>query len=300
MLVCLTVLLLMLISEHQSVLVGARCGLMLWYRDVLPLLLPFMLLSNLFVLELQKRKIKRGCAVCILLLLGLLCGYPLGAKTAADFTQEHLISRRHATILLPLVNNVSPMFLSGYICHIILQDHLPFWQILLLLYLPCILLTAGILLLTDKHDRKRAKPNVLQALRYKQGQVTHPCASSADTAPDSILLASVIQITCVGLYIMICSILFHLICDTAVLPASVTDVFCGLLEVTQGSARLAASGFPERIRIALILACTSFGGISALLQTVHVTRKSGLSMCYYVFLKLMSGGLSGVCTYFLL
>lgn len=56
MIFCLIVFLLTLIGKNQVVVTGARAGLMLWFHDVLPLLLPFMLLSNLFVLKIRTKK----------------------------------------------------------------------------------------------------------------------------------------------------------------------------------------------------------------------------------------------------
>ena len=136
MLFCLIIFLLTLIGENQVVVTGARAGLMLWFHDVLPLLLPFMLLSNLFVLKIRTKKTGAAYAIPVLFLLGLLCGYPLGAKMASDFTKEGYIKPSTATILLPLCNNISPMFLSGYIGHTVLQDRFPFWFLLVVLYVP--------------------------------------------------------------------------------------------------------------------------------------------------------------------
>lgn len=85
-------------------------------------------------------------AIPVLFLLGLLCGYPLGAKMASDFTKEGYIKPSTATILLPLCNNISPMFLSGYIGHTVLQDRFPFWFLLVVLYVPYVLVTSIVFL----------------------------------------------------------------------------------------------------------------------------------------------------------
>ena len=106
--------------------------------------------------------------------------------------------------------------------------------------------------------------------------------------------------TYVGLYIMICSILFALVCAIPGLPQDVSTVLCGILEITQGSTVLAASAFPLASKTALILACTSFGGISAFLQTLQVTKKSGLSMIYYFVVKCICGCMTGFAMYLLL
>ena len=291
MLFCLIIFLLTLIGENQVVVSGARAGLMLWFHDVLPLLLPFMLLSNLFVLKIRTKKTGAAYAIPVLFLLGLLCGYPLGAKMASDFTKEGYIKSSTAAILLPLCNNISPMFLSGYIGHIVLQDQFPFWFLLAVLYVPYVLVTSIAFLILHTINKHKQTSGYLT--KYIPQQPTS--AQSND-----LLLQSVIQITYVGLYIMICSILFALVCAIPNLPSDVSTVLCGILEITQGSTVLAASTFSPACKTALILACTSFGGISAFLQTLQVTKQSGLSMIYYFVVKCICGCMTGLCMYLLL
>lgn len=319
MLFCLIIFLLTLIGENQVVVTGARAGLMLWFHDVLPLLLPFMLLSNLFVLKIRTKKTGAAYAIPVLFLLGLLCGYPLGAKMASDFTKEGYIKSSTAAILLPLCNNISPMFLSGYIGHIVLQDQFPFWFLLAVLYVPYVLVTSIAFVLfraLGKHKPTCSSTNILYHTASKEVAVTgHSSTSSRHTSKYSketisqqptstqandLLLQSVIQITYVGLYIMICSILFALVCAIPNLPSDVSTVLCGILEITQGSTVLAASTFSPACKTALILACTSFGGISAFLQTLQVTKQSGLSMIYYFVVKCICGCMTGLCMYLLL
>ena len=96
---------------------------------------------------------------------------------------------------------------------------------------------------------------------------------------------------------MICSILFYLICSFSSLPENISSVLCGVLEITQGSAALQASVFHIQAKTALILACTSFGGICAFLQTIQVTQKSGLSMLYYFIIKLVCACMTGLIAY---
>ena len=291
MLFFLIIFLLTLIGENQVVVTGARAGLMLWFHDVLPLLLPFMLLSNLFVLKIRTKKTGAAYAIPVLFLLGLLCGYPLGAKMASDFTKEGYIKSSTAAILLPLCNNISPMFLSGYIGHTILKDQFPFWFLLAVLYVPYVLVTSIAFLILHTINKHKQTSGYLT--KYIPQQPTS--AQSND-----LLLQSVIQITYVGLYIMICSILFALVCAIPNLPSDVSTVLCGILEITQGSTVLAASTFSPACKTALILACTSFGGISAFLQTLQVTKQSGLSMIYYFVVKCICGCMTGLCMYLLL
>ena len=145
MLFCLIIFLLTLIGENQVVVTGARAGLMLWFHDVLPCFFLYALIKPLRP-ENPHEKTGAAYAIPVLFLLGLLCGYPLGAKMASDFTKEGYIKPSTATILLPLCNNISPMFLSGYIGHTVLQDRFPFWFLLVVLYVPYVLVTSIVFL----------------------------------------------------------------------------------------------------------------------------------------------------------
>ena len=49
------------------------------------------------------------------LLTGLLCGCPMGAKTCADFLAERRLSSSEAKFLFALCNHPSPMFLAGFV-----------------------------------------------------------------------------------------------------------------------------------------------------------------------------------------
>ena len=183
------------------------------------------------------------------------------------------------------------MFLSGYIGHTLLKDQFPFWFLLAVLYVPYVLVTSIAFLILHTINKHKQTSGYLT--KYIPQQPTS--AQSND-----LLLQSVIQITYVGLYIMICSILFALVCAIPNLPSDVSTVLCGILEITQGSTVLAASTFSPACKTALILACTSFGGISAFLQTLQVTKQSGLSMIYYFVVKCICGCMTGLCMYLLL
>lgn len=296
MLFCLIIALITLIGNHELVVAGAQYGLMLWYQDVLPLLLPFMLISNLFVLKTCKQKNNRKQAIILLFMLGVLCGYPLGAKIASDFTGKKILDKTTASVLLPLCNNISPMFLSGYICHVILKDRYSFIFLLGMLYLPYIaFVVIQLLIINYNNQKQRHKPSLCSNIQANDQSCTNTLSSN-----DSIVLQSIIQITYVGFYIMLCSILIQFVMKIPGITSNVSTTLCGILEITQGAKAISNACFPPEIKTALILACTSFGGISALFQTNQVIQKSGLSLSGYFFKKLMCASVTGCMTYFLL
>ena len=111
-----------MLSFPQTVFTGASYGLVLWFRHVLPTLLPLYdtdQCSDLhtctsldlpyhihFLCPLLGTSYYGTFAV----LTGFLCGYPMGAKTTSDLLNVNKISRSEASYLLSFCNNTSPAF----------------------------------------------------------------------------------------------------------------------------------------------------------------------------------------------
>lgn len=51
-------------------------------------------------------------------IVGALCGYPVGAKITSDLYENHQISESEAKYLLTFTNHASPVFVRTYLCHI--------------------------------------------------------------------------------------------------------------------------------------------------------------------------------------
>ena len=116
-----------MLSFPQTVFTGASYGLVLWFRHVLPTLLPYMILINVLICTPALHWICRitSTFLCPLLgtsyygtfavLTGFLCGYPMGAKTTSDLLNVNKISRSEASYLLSFCNNTSPAFILSYV-----------------------------------------------------------------------------------------------------------------------------------------------------------------------------------------
>lgn len=120
--------LLFMIFHADLVTKGAAAGLLLWYSAVVPALFPFMVLSSVLSgsggiswLMQPFTVVFRFCGLSAdgwyVLLTGLLCGCPMGAKTCADFLAEGRLSSSEAKFLFALCNHPSPMFLAGFRCY---------------------------------------------------------------------------------------------------------------------------------------------------------------------------------------
>lgn len=104
---------------------AAREGVMLCLQTVLPSLFPFFVLSSLLVQSDVPRLLSRAMAGVMYplfgvsgagasaLILGLLGGYPVGARTVAELYGRGEIAREEAEQLLAFCNNSGPGFFLG-------------------------------------------------------------------------------------------------------------------------------------------------------------------------------------------
>lgn len=105
----------------------AANGLTLWFSKMIPALFPFMILSGLFLSTGFSNLLARlaapvlqpvfqttdACLFCIL--TGFFCGFPMGARVCAQSLQQKKISLREASWLLAFINNIGPVYFSGYV-----------------------------------------------------------------------------------------------------------------------------------------------------------------------------------------
>lgn len=270
--------------NNSVVINGATNGLLLWYNNVIPILLPFMLLSGLMVSKITSyssgknisQKYVSVCAIISTIFLGVFCGYPLGAKTASDYVKNNCYPAYIGNVLIPLCNNSSPMFIAGYIINKLLDNNISFFTTLLVIYTPyiifailslCIIHIMGI-----GHKNKHEKSNSYSLSRQSNNQ--------------DFIMDSIIQITYVGIYIIICSIIIHFINIIPDITNTQAALLSGITEITNGTKNIAeCQVFNNKLKTALVLAFTSFGGISAILQTNKVISHSGLSIIYYIIIK---------------
>ncbi len=289
--------LILLLAKPDWAFTGAKNGLVLWGMVILPALLPFMICSQTVVglgaVPLLMKPFQPVLSHVLHLsrqggyvfLSGLLCGYPMGAKTCREFLENGLISKSEAQYLLAVCNHPSPMFILGYVMSQIasvtgLSTSIPPWKVLAALYLPVFPMA----LLAEQIYQKPA------ASVPEMGQIEPGSAFSFDSA----FLSCAETMVKIGGYIMLFSIIALY---TAKLPLNVPflrGAILGTIEITTGIQAIAGSvsGIPA---VLLIVTTAAFGGISGIFQTRSVlgTKKNaGLSIRHYVLWKLLHGILS--------
>ena len=261
----------------EPAITGAERGLVLWYHQILPVLLPFSFLSQLLT---ETRLSHRLSPRFTVLLLGFLCGIPVSAMMLAEQVRAKRISPEDANRLVLISNHPSPAFLVGYLGRSCLNLSYPI-ILLAAAYIPYLI--PIILFLRKKECRKQKQKNTLQSITLTGFQQAWLRACTA-----------MVQI---GGYIMLCSMLasyMSLLLDDSLF---VKPVLIGLIEVTTGLSLFAEVPLELPLKTAIGLFLSSFGGCSCIAQIMGCLTGTGIRIHRLLAVKLFCGLLSGLLVY---
>ncbi len=294
-LIALLLFILFILLHPSTSMTAAGNGLLLWYKQLLPALLPLAILSNLMVYSnymqivtkylypLTKRLIPTSQNGCFAFLGGMLFGFPLGSKISADLVCQGKISQREGEILAICFNQLSPVFISGYLLTNILNMPQMAVPSYIALYLPP-------LCYARQNLRKLRIPN------------------QKNSASDSVLDFRIIDagimngfesLTKLGGYIVLFSIFAALLKTYNTGYPLVNMVCTGLVEVTTGISCLKDSGLPLPFIYPLAIFFTSFGGFCGFAQTFSMTKECSFSKMRYLTCRFCFAAVSCIISYFL-
>lgn len=299
--------LLLLLTFPSISLNGAKNGLMLWFQTVLPTLLPFMIVSNLMV-QLQVtdcltsffypvagRFLGLSKPACYPFIIGMLSGYPVGAKACADLVKDYQITKEEGQFLLCFCNNASPMFIISFIASQCLSHSISGPLLLAIVY-GSGLLSGLVYRLLEGRPIQRSSCQ----LPLATSDIPNESRISPFTILDNTILNAFVILVKIGGYIILFSILAEIILHLTSIPALSRYFTIGFLEITTGAAAIGSSSFSMTQKIVLTTALTSFGGLSSHAQTLSVIMNSELSIKKYFLYKCMNASIAGTITLLLI
>lgn len=271
---CIIAILIILLSP-QIVIDGVRQGIKLNLYSVIPSLLPFMVLTNImlkynlceyisyFFNPVLSRIFKASPNGCFAIIIGFTCGYPMGAKIIGDLHTNNQISKSEACYLITFCNNCSITFLLNYILFECFGNSLSKYILILLVYLPPII--TGII------NKFILKPDInIHIPKNYTSYYTNP------------FFAAVKSISILSVYIICFTVLAKWIETIAFLPDIIKAGIAGFTEITSGAAFIISAVTNKTARLALILGCTVFGGISILFQSFEQLPDKELKKHYLI------------------
>lgn len=281
----LTVIILAFPSDCLSL---ALKGLNLWFERMIPTLFPFMVLSGIIIrMNLTDSFVKilypllgrlfRVKPSCVYgMVIGFLCGFPMGARVAAQLYEQGQISKSEASFLLSFCNNIGPVYFLSFVLPTLSLAKspvflfgmygLPFFYGLVLRYT---VFKADLDVCVRKGGAARAPVSLLAAM-------------------DESVLSSLLGIARLGGYMVFFNLLVilpGLAARALSLNPYAASFFIGgtgcLLEIT-GGITLIGSGAPL-----LVLCILPFGGLSCIAQTYGMIKNTNLSIAQYVMHKMV-------------
>lgn len=264
---------------------GVELGLKLFLNSLMPAILPFIILSNLIVkmnfseqlgrlfYPLTHRLFQCSYNGSYVIVMGFLCGYPVGSKIICDLVKEHKLSEAEGTYLFRFVNHASPAFIQGYIALSLFPAHHYRVFALILTFLPEII--TGLIFRTT---------TPFPSAENHKNDMEYPFSKILD---DSIF-NGLITVAKIGGYLILFSVLACVISEAVFLPSFARTALISLTEMTSGAYYVSLLHINEALKLLLCIEVCILGGFSTFFQVNSVILHSHLKMKDYVFSKILS------------
>ncbi|MBR4874291.1 MAG: hypothetical protein IKU87_00505 [Clostridia bacterium] len=291
------VTLFIIILNATSSIDAAKDALILCAETVIPSLFPFFVISSfmintglvravgLVLAPLSKRIFRVSGSGAVAFAMGILSGYPTGAKMVTEIYEAKIIGKNEATRLIPFCNNSGPLFVIGAVGIGMLGS----FQAGVMLYVVHIISAVIVGILFSYFSK---------GTYFKDEQTV--MATNLGRAFSDSVGKSVETILRVCGYIIFFAVLRNL-----ALPL-VFNVFgkgemglfvSSLIEVTLGAKDLTISGLPFDKLLILLSGAIGFGGICVLIQVMGIISSSELSVKSYITGKIIQGAVSMLITW---
>ena len=313
---------LLLFSKNN--LPAVKQGLNLWVTAIVPSLFPFFVATELLmhtniIAHLGKLLNKYMNPLfhvkgegSFAFLMGIISGYPVGAKIACEFRKKNICSKEECERLLSFTNNSGPLFIIGTV-GITMFGNSTIGFLLLLTHLLSSL-TVGFLFRFWKYKTKE-KTNLQ---KYESKKINEITLSNLGGIIGNSITNSINTILLIGGFVVLFSVILNIIKTSNLLnilcnfinpifnllniPTSFSSGFIsGIIELTNGLNIICT--LPEKkISINIILASflLGLGGISVLLQVWSVISKTDLSIKPYIIGKILHACFSAFYTFLFL
>ncbi len=268
----------------------AQSALHLCAVSIIPSLFPYMVVSSMIVsskvgylpgkiLPISRLFSLPDSATCAIL-LGALCGFPVGAKTAVSLYLKGELTKRQAEVLVSCANNTGPSFVVFVIGGAFFKSTAFGWYLYIFQLLSsfiCALFINRAVFGVEKQKYKKFKtqlsfPDFFSAVTDSATSIITVCAF--------IVFFSVIQ----GFLLPVFS----------EISSDLAGVFSALLEFTQGAKFASMLGGAKGRFLAGL--SVGWSGLSVFFQTLAFTAPHDISLKRTVATKALQGILCGILT----
>lgn len=315
-----------LVLFSSSNLSAAKNGLVLWGMSVVPSLFPFFIATELLTYtniinllgkllnKLMKPIFNVPGEGSFALLMGIISGYPIGAKIVSNLKSQGICTDVECERLISFTNNSGPLFIIGTVGISFFSSQEIGVKLLIVHILSC--LVVGFLFRFWKHSEfKKASiysnNKILENLKPQKkiyfNNLGEVLSSSIQSAIKTILV--------IGGFVILFSVTISMLESSKILCISssfvtpilrffnipqeyANSIIVGLIEVTNGVKFAAIDN--SKISIIICSFLLGFGGISVLFQVLSITSKAKISIKPYIIGKLLQAILSAIFMFIIL
>ena len=268
----------------------AANGLTLWFNNMVPALFPFMVISGLAIrLDIAPNiisvihpflhKIFRTDYYCeYAIVMGFLCGYPMGAVIIRDLWKEHKITAMQANWLLSFCNNIGPVFFTSLVLPIFDKKY----HVLLLCGMYLIPFLYGILMQYTLYKNGFHDTQIIQPVKLSDNKA---CFTTAFT--DSLN-----QAVSSSLFLGACMIFFNMLrflpshfCTENKIAETIIAWFLEANGAVTATGILYHNG--NIILSLFLITLLSLGGLSCLCQTAGILADTPCSIQKHIIHKII-------------
>ena len=314
-----------LVVFSKSNLSAAKTGLSLWANSVVPSLFPFFIATELLSYT-NVISVLGSYLNCLMrplfnvpgegsfpFIMGIISGYPTGAKIVSKFKNDGICTPTEAERLLAFTNNSGPLFIIGTV-GISLFGNVEIGMLLLITHiLACI--TVGFLFRFWKYRETKwhssshafAASNSSSANISSLGKILGASITSATRTVvligGFVVLFSVIIsiVNSSGILDILCKMINPILKILNISPEFSSGLISGIIELTNGVS-LVTSVSIKSISVNILLSAflLGFGGISVVLQVFSIVSEANISIKPYILGKLLQAIFATLYTYLII
>lgn len=308
-----------LLVFSNSNLQATKSGLNLWANSVVPSLFPFLvateLLSYTNIVNFIGRKLDKFMKPIFNMpgissypfILGMISGYPIGAKSVCQIYSDGLCTKKEAEILLSYTNNSGPLFIIGTV------GISMFGSTTIGLILLCTHILASISVGIIFGKRIKIKKDYIYH-NLKSNSHKSVSFSNLGEILSSSIINSIKTVLMIGGFVVIFSVIISILKQSGILyfvsnilgnffgkSDFISSFIAGIIELTNGLnaiSNIHVKGISVNILFSAFL--LGFGGFCIMLQILSIISKEKLSIKYYILGKLLQGLLATLYTFILI
>lgn len=291
-----------LFKYPNLVINSINLALDLWFKKIIPTLIPFLLFSNFLInygfveilSELFKPimsffKLNENCAFIII--ISLITGTPGNVFFIKEALDNNLINEKDASKLLMITQFTSPLFIIGTIGNLLNKKIALF--ILIITYSSNLILAFLL---------KKVYPNNSKS-KFRLENIKNKLSSNCKSF-GKILVETIKKISDTLLIILGSMCFFYIVTtilnEKLVLNDLVYSILSGILEMTQGIFNVCLLNIPIKVKIFLITIFISFGGLSIHSQIISIISDTKIKYLPYLFARLLHAIISGGIIYLII